>query len=143
MRLQVASPCKQDWNKMVGDDRVRFCAGCKLNVYNVSNLTDDEVRGLVQSREGRVCARFFTRPDGTVLTRDCPTGVRRKRQLFGISLAAAASLLAMPVAAAPAQGTQGFVASMRNVITAVKVKLGISQPPPPLEPMMGDVAVVP
>jgi hypothetical protein len=142
MRLQVASPCKEDWNKMVGDDRVRFCAGCKLNVYNVANMSEQEVESLVGNREGRICARFFKRPDGTVLTRDCPTGVSRKRKLLGISIAAAASLLAMPVAAAPAPASHGFAASLRNVITAVKVKLGIAQPPPPPEPFMGDVEMV-
>src|SRR5581483_1332406 len=142
MQLRVAAPCKEDWNQMVGDDRVRFCAGCKLNVYNVANLSEGEVRALVGQREGRVCARFFTRTDGTVLTRDCPTGVRRKRQLVGISIAAAASLLAMPVAAAPAQTSPGLVASLRSAVTAVKVKLGLAQPPPPPEPFMGDVELV-
>jgi hypothetical protein len=136
MHLRVASPCRADWSKMVGDDRVRFCAGCKLNVYNLSSMTEAEVKQLVGQREGRVCARFYQRADGTVLTRDCPTGVRRKRQLFGVSLATAASLLALPVAAAAPSHGPGLMSSMRNLVTAVKAKLGFAPPPPVI---MGDV----
>ncbi len=29
-RLTVTSPCSQDWNSMVGNDRVRFCEHCSL-----------------------------------------------------------------------------------------------------------------
>jgi hypothetical protein len=136
MHLRVASPCKEDWSKMVGDDRVRFCAGCKLNVYNLSSMTDAEVKELVGKREGRVCARFYQRADGTVLTRDCPTGVRRKRQVLGVSLATVASLLALPVAAAPSHGSGRLMTHLRNLVIAVKARLS------PTPPMMGDISVV-
>jgi hypothetical protein len=28
-----------NWNYMVGDDRMRFCNQCNLNVYNISAMT--------------------------------------------------------------------------------------------------------
>lgn len=30
--LRVASPCRADWDKMQGDDRMRFCGTCAKNV---------------------------------------------------------------------------------------------------------------
>jgi hypothetical protein len=63
---------------MGGDDRVRYCPECKLSVYNFSEMTDSEVKQIVAQREGRLCARFFKRSDGTLLTRNCPVGLRRE-----------------------------------------------------------------
>ena len=37
--LKVASPCSQDWEAMLGNERKRFCGECKLNVYNLSGMT--------------------------------------------------------------------------------------------------------
>jgi hypothetical protein len=77
--LRVAAPCKADWSKMSGDERVRFCGECGKNVYNLSRMTREEGEQLVREKEGRLCVRFYRRPDGTLLTSDCPVGLRRAR----------------------------------------------------------------
>ncbi|HEX7830025.1 MAG TPA: carboxypeptidase-like regulatory domain-containing protein [Thermoanaerobaculia bacterium] len=64
---------------MSGNERVRHCTLCELNVYNFAELTRAEISDLLQRTEGRVCARLFRRPDGTLLTRDCPSGLQRVR----------------------------------------------------------------
>jgi hypothetical protein len=64
---------------MKGDDRVRFCSQCSLNVYNLSSMKPEEAESLVQQHEGRLCVRFYRRRDGTVLTGDCPVGLRAAR----------------------------------------------------------------
>ena len=86
--IRVASPCKASWNDMTGDDRVRHCQLCKLNVYNLSGLSREEAERLVQGAEGRLCVRFFQRSDGTVLTRDCPKGLAAIRRRLVIAAAA-------------------------------------------------------
>ena len=68
---------------MEGDDRVRFCGECELNVYNLSSMTEDEALKLVEEREGRLCVRFYQREDGTVLTSDCPVGANRRVLMVG------------------------------------------------------------
>jgi len=50
-----------------------------LNVYNISELSRIEAETLIASSEGRLCARLFRRADGTVLTKDCPVGLRALR----------------------------------------------------------------
>lgn len=72
--VSVASPCKERWEGMVGDERVRHCSRCDKNVYNLSALSGDEITRLVERREGEMCVRFFKRADGTMITSDCPVG---------------------------------------------------------------------
>src|SRR5262249_20372839 len=90
--IQVATPCPMSWEKMTGDERVRHSQECKLNVYNLSDMTRAEAEQLIASREGRLCVRFYRRADGTVLTRDCPRGLRalseRASRIAGAVLAA-------------------------------------------------------
>ncbi len=77
--IQIASPCTADWEAMEGDERARLCGECKLRVYNISSLTADEAAELIGSAEGGLCLRLYRRADGTVLTKDCPVGLRRLR----------------------------------------------------------------
>jgi hypothetical protein len=74
--LRIASPCPATWEAMRGDDRVRFCDSCSKHVHNVSGLTADEAVALIQKSDGQSCVRLFRRKDGTVLTADCPVGIR-------------------------------------------------------------------
>jgi hypothetical protein len=77
--VQVAAPCKADWNQMMGDERVRFCSECSLNVYNLSRMTRSEAEALIVRSEGRLCVRLYRRRDGSIITRDCPVGLRAIR----------------------------------------------------------------
>src|SRR5215203_5565274 len=93
---RVASPCHVSWDKMTGDDRVRFCQQCQLQVYNIAELTRREAEALMARTEGRICARLYRRADGTVLTKDCPTGLRAARRRLGRAAGAAfAAVLAL------------------------------------------------
>jgi hypothetical protein len=64
--IKIASPCNADWNEMVGDERTRFCGECKLNVYNLSGMSQREAENLLINSEGRLCVRFYKRADGAV-----------------------------------------------------------------------------
>ena len=95
-RVRVASPCRVSWDGMEGGARVRFCRECNLNVYNLSLMTGAEAASLVAATEGRLCARFYRRADGTVLTRDCPKGLRAARlRISRAGVAAFAALLSL------------------------------------------------
>lgn len=79
--VRVAAPCRMPWEDMAGDERTRFCGACGMNVYNLSGMTRADANALLAGREGRTCVRFFQRKDGTVLTADCPVGVRIRRRM--------------------------------------------------------------
>jgi hypothetical protein len=91
--VRIASPCKADWNQMIGDDRRRFCGACNLNVYNLSAMTRAEAENLLVTSEGRLCARFYQRADGTILTKDCPVGWQAIKRRASKMMTAAASLV--------------------------------------------------
>jgi hypothetical protein len=78
--LRVAAPCSADWGQMFGDERVRFCAQCEKNVFNISKMTKREAERLIAQTEGRLCVRFYRRKDGTILTDNCPVGLRAIRR---------------------------------------------------------------
>src|SRR5436190_1125231 len=81
--VRVASPCRASWDEMtpIDQDRVRFCSGCQKRVYNLSALCQAEAEGLLRAHEGHLCVRYYRRHDGTILTTDCPVGLRAARQL--------------------------------------------------------------
>jgi len=88
-RIRIASPCPVSWERMTGDDRVRFCDECNLQVYNIGEMTRPEAEALIAKTEGRLCARIYRRADGTVITRDCPVGLRAIRRRVTKSATAA------------------------------------------------------
>jgi hypothetical protein len=93
-RVQIASPSNVSWDDMTGDERVRFCGKCAKDVYNVSAMPRAEAEALLVERAGSLCVRIYKRVDGTVLTADCPVGVRKKRVRRALFVAAGASALA-------------------------------------------------
>ena len=95
-QLQVAKPCPADWDQMTGDDRVRHCDQCDLNVYNLSDMTRRDAETLIQQNEGQMCVQLYKRHDGTVITADCPRGVAAAaRRIVRKSFAAAVLVLVM------------------------------------------------
>src|SRR3989442_6774743 len=91
-RVHIAAPCSADWDQMIGNDRARFCGQCNLNVYNLSSMTKSEAESFIAGNEGRLCVRFYRRRDGSILTNNCPVGlraIRRRLSYFGRAVASA------------------------------------------------------
>ncbi|MBK9620576.1 MAG: hypothetical protein IPP57_17615 [Candidatus Obscuribacter sp.] len=103
--LSIASPCPKLWSEMelTDADAVRFCGDCKKNVYDVSQMTTAETELLVQrasaaeaAGQGRsLCMQLYRRADGTVITDDCPVGLRRLRDSWRKVRNAAAAAIAL------------------------------------------------
>lgn len=126
--IRVAAPCPASWEQMIGNDRIRHCAECNLNVYNLSEMTRWEAESLIASREGRLCVRFYRRADGTILTRNCPRGlqamIRRVSRMAGAALSAAMSLgtaFAQTVKQAPPEQSQEQAAQQKAQLTVTVV----------------------
>jgi hypothetical protein len=91
--IKVASPCTASWDAMKGDDTTRFCGQCSQYVYNLSEMTEDEADALIMEHEGKMCVRFYQRPDGTMMTKDCPVGWRAVKRRFAVVAGVAAATL--------------------------------------------------
>lgn len=90
--LRIASPCRADWQDMVGDDRVRHCHKCDKQVFDLSALTRDQAEALILEKHGQLCARYYQRRDGRVMTSDCREGLLAARKLKVIAVASLALL---------------------------------------------------
>jgi hypothetical protein len=116
-RLRIASPCDASWDEMEGDDLVRFCRHCQLNVYNLSGMSRREAAAFVREAERTLCVRFYRRADGTLLTDNCPVGWRAaRRRLLEVIGSAAAALGLSWLIIAPAYGPH----SMGEVATPLR-----------------------
>jgi len=150
-QISVAKPCHESWDAMTGDDKKRFCGGCKKNVYNLSAMTEAEAQETLKI--DNPCVRFYRRVDGTVLTQDCPVGVKRVRLRMAAAVSGAAAALLSSVAGRQvlADATMGAPPPMMGGVTApanvnpTPIMGDVALPPRPVqgEPMMGKVAAPP
>jgi hypothetical protein len=110
-RVQIASPCPMTWDQLEpleGGEVVRYCGECRLNVFNFSAMTALDAEALLRRHAGRrLCATYFQREDGTIMTKDCPSGARvarmwraaRRRSAAVRFAALSGAIVALPLAA--------------------------------------------
>lgn len=104
--IRVASPCKANWDEMVGAERARHCLSCQKSVYNISSMTREDAEAFLAERlGGDVCVRFYRRADGTVMTQDCSVGATKKRRKKVVLAIAGAGAIAAASATAFFRGT--------------------------------------
>ncbi len=139
--VRVAAPCPADWNKMVGDERVRYCGQCSLHVYNLSGMTKGDAERLVANAEGRLCIRYYKRADGSILTRNCPVGLRAIRRkasrVAGAALSAVLGFFAglgLDLGLSPGRGESEPNVGM--LVTAPEKR----EDAPDIRPLMGAVS---
>lgn len=130
---------------MTGDDRVRHCSLCRLNVYNLSGMSRNEAENLLRNSEGRLCVRYYERADGKVMTKDCPKGMALVRRRFAMSFLAVMTfgsmatslLLAKPVPKSKFQEVQNKI----REVEPIKTIMDKIDPPQPM--IMGAIAPMP
>ena len=147
--IQIAKPCSADWDAMTGDAQVRHCGACRLNVYNLSDMTRAQAEAVILEHEGHLCVRLYTRADGTVLTRDCPVGLRAFRLKVARKLSWAAALAVScltgvwrgEMAHAVTKGSPKAAAPASRHTPHVSPKPRTASPPP--QALMGKPALPP
>jgi hypothetical protein len=128
-QIQIAKPCQQSWDEMDGDETARFCPLCSRHVYNLSAMTADEAKTLVFETEGQHCVRFYRRKDGTIMTSDCPVGVRIAQRRFGAPRSWAVAMVIASVT-----GTSVFAAQVLLRAGVSVGKVAIQTPAPAVSP---------
>jgi len=142
-RIGVATPCDAAWDDMKGSDRVRFCGHCKLHVYNLSAMSRSAAAALVREREGRLCVRLFKRADGTLITEDCWSRLRRARQKGVWAFACALAVVAATQLFANAFGLRLAVDSIRRASLGTVGGAAVALQGEPVAPIQGGVAPMP
>jgi len=133
LEIRIASPCRANWQNMEGDARTRFCHQCRKHVYNLSALTAESAAELVRAKEGKLCARFYRRADGTLLhAEDCPVGFAARQWQRARRLTSAAVSMVLLVLGVNRLEAGSPIDEKKPPAT-----------PPVAEPLMGDVCVLP
>ena len=133
-RIHVATPCTADWNQMTGDERVRHCAHCKKDVFNLSDMSRAQAERLIIEMNGDLCARYYQRKDGTILLADCSVGIQQKRKTRVLAAGAAALLAGTGGAAGYLKLLHHHAAPAVIVEEPVMGRMAVAQPEPPPVP---------
>lgn len=152
--IGVAAPCSAEWAKMSGDERVRHCALCRKNVYNLSEMSRAEAEALIREKEGKLCVKFFQRADGTILTANCPVGLRaiqRRLRWIGSGVAAFLALCVTGAWASGAAGSRGLNGALRSKpvvnklqdVQPFKAVIDVLDPQQAQVMKMGEICVLP
>lgn len=103
-QLRIASPCNAQWEAMRGDDKVRFCSHCNLDVRDLSQMTRRQIETLIVASQGRLCVRMRRHDDGTLVTATDAFDLRMlKRRVSLLAGATFAALLGVFTGGAMAQ----------------------------------------
>jgi hypothetical protein len=78
--LKIENPCAADWGEMRGDERTRFCLGCRKHVHNLSAMSRDEAERLICESALNLCIRMTFDSVGAVVTVDYAGDERRQRR---------------------------------------------------------------
>jgi hypothetical protein len=141
--LKIASPCPMLWNNMerTPEEAIRFCGECRKNVYDVSLMNANEVSLLLQKSSingGSACMQLYRRADGTVITDDCPVGLKRVRDMWRRLKSAVAGLAlvltALPGMAQTRQTTSPEPTALKGKICPPNRTAGIISIPTPATP---------
>lgn len=117
--LTIPSPCTADWDSMIGNDQVRFCKHCSLDVHNLSQMTRAKAERLVAQSNGRLCVRYHPDPTGKPLT--LPVGQKLHRISRRVSrIAAGAFTATLSVTSAVAQTSTSYQSGNANPVSASK-----------------------
>ncbi|MEP6819138.1 MAG: ankyrin repeat domain-containing protein [bacterium] len=117
--VTINSPCSADWNSMIGNDQVRFCEHCNLNVHNLSLMTRNQAERLVARSNGRLCIRYHHDPTGRPVT--LPVGQKLHRISRRVSrIAAGAFTATLSVTSAVAQQSGGSQSVSLNPTIALQ-----------------------
>lgn len=139
--IRIASPCRADWNAMTGDEHARHCNQCDKQVFNLSEMTRPEAEALIVEKQGQLCARYYKRHDGTIITSDCRIGVvaGRKRKIIA---AASLALLGTGIGSAIQRHNRVELDAIDNVelpasreTTTGHVTAGANNDAPPPKPV--------
>lgn len=95
-RVRVKTSCDEAWDAMEGDLARRHCGRCDRDVYDLEQMTREEIATLFAEHapEGLPCMRLRRRADGRVVTADCPRPSRSRVVLRVIGAMAVGAALA-------------------------------------------------
>jgi hypothetical protein len=92
-------------------------------------MSREEAEALIRYNNGKLCATYYKRPDGTIMTKDCPDGVRKNRRVLAIATGGIAAVLG-----GGALATSAVAEEAPPYLERTMGAIGEMPPPPPVLP---------
>jgi len=88
-KIQIANPCKEQWELMQPHANGKFCGSCQKSVIDFTNFTDAELKRWFSENKGKNCGRLKPEQlDRLISAKDNYTLSRFKPSLIAASLLA-------------------------------------------------------
>lgn len=149
-QIKIASPCPMSWDDLerTESEKARFCGQCQKKVYDIAQMSRPEAELFLQQVAvnmpgGAACLQIYCRADGTILTDDCPVGLKRVRNLWRRVRLTAASVIALLVGALPVQAGDGPGCAAKDGKSAKTQGAGTAAGNKKLVPLLGSPAPLP
>lgn len=56
--LNIPNPCHEKWDRMLPQDRDKFCMQCSKKVFDFTGLDNAEIIQMIEQSKGRICGRM-------------------------------------------------------------------------------------
>ena len=86
--IRLAFECPLRWEKLLGDDRQRYCEACQEHVHNLSAMTRAEAEALVARSSEPICIRIARDPQGRAVFLQAAPGLAVTAGLVAAAFAA-------------------------------------------------------
>ena len=118
-QFEITSPCTENWDAMIGNDRIRSCSHCQLSVHDVSQLNRKQIRRLISKSNGRLCVRYSSvNPPPTVTRVRVLHKIGRRTSMIAVSAFSATLGLSNAMAASNVSRNEFNPAHLHNRISA-------------------------
>lgn len=87
----IKDPCHEDWGKMTGDEKRKFCDKCSTHVHDLTDLNHEEILALKVQNGGKLCGSFRHTEVAPVTSLKKSIGIGAAVAALGVSPLAAAS----------------------------------------------------
>lgn len=69
LRIQIAEPCHENWDKMLEEEKGKFCLSCQKNVVDFSRMTNEEIINYFEQNAGKsICGRIAKHQHNTPIS---------------------------------------------------------------------------
>lgn len=139
--VRIPEPCHEDWNKMLPDEKGKFCNSCNKSVFDFSNKTDTQIKDILMAhKDQKVCGHFkksqVDRPlNLTIDLKNLPKNMSITK-MFTIALFISFGTLLFSC-------TDNFGKTVGEISIVEPEKIENTQNKENIEPLVGQIAAIP
>jgi len=58
IKISIATPCHENWDKMLEEEKGKFCLSCQKTVVDFSRMTNEQIINYFNTASGKTCGRI-------------------------------------------------------------------------------------